>query len=101
MYSTHYERKFVIAERFNRTFKNKTYKCMTSISKNVYIYNLTDIVTKYNNTNHSTTKIKSADVKSGTYIDFNKENNKKDAKFEIAEYQNIKTFWQRVTFFVI
>ena len=33
MYSTHNEEKFVIAERFIKTLKNKIYKCMTSISK--------------------------------------------------------------------
>ena len=33
IYSTHNERKSVIAERFIRTLKNKIYKCMTSISK--------------------------------------------------------------------
>ena len=37
MHSTHSEGKSIIAERFIRTLKNKSYKCMTSISKNVYI----------------------------------------------------------------
>ena len=37
MYSTHNEGKLVVAERFIRTLKNKVYKYMTSISKNVYI----------------------------------------------------------------
>ena len=44
MYSTHKEGKSVIAERFIRTVKNKIYKYMTSISKNVYIDKLDDIV---------------------------------------------------------
>ena len=35
MYLTHNEVKSVIAERFIRTLKNKTYQYMTSISKNV------------------------------------------------------------------
>ena len=42
MYSTHNEGKFLIAERFIRTLKNKIYKHMTSISKNVYIDKLDD-----------------------------------------------------------
>ena len=42
MYSTHNEGKSVVAERFIRTFKNKTYKYMTSISENVYIDKLDD-----------------------------------------------------------
>ena len=42
---------------------------------------LTNIINKYNNTYHSTIKMKPADVKSSTYIDFNKENNREDPKF--------------------
>ena len=52
MYSTNNEGKSVIAERFIRTLKNKIYKYMTSISKNVYIDKLDDIVKEYNNTYH-------------------------------------------------
>ena len=48
---------------------------MTSISKSVYIDKLRGIINKYNNTYHSTIKMKPLDVKSNTYIDFNKENN--------------------------
>ena len=43
MYSILNERKSVLAERFSRTLKNKIYKYMTSISKNVYIDKLDDI----------------------------------------------------------
>ena len=46
MYSTHNEEKSVVAERFIRTFKNKIYKYMTSISRDVYINKLDDIVNK-------------------------------------------------------
>ena len=49
MYSTHNEGKSVVAERFIRTLKNKIYKYMTSIPKNVYIGKLDDTVNKYNN----------------------------------------------------
>ena len=72
MYSIHNEGKSVIAERFIRTIKNKIYKYMTSISKNVYIDKLDDIVNKYNNTYHSTIKMKPVDVKPSTYIDSNR-----------------------------
>ena len=58
MYSTHNEVKSAIAERFIRTLKNKDYKCMTSVSKNVYVDKLDDIVNKYDNTNHSAIKMK-------------------------------------------
>ena len=50
MYSTYNEGKSVVAERFIRTLKNKIYKHMTAISKNVYFDVLNDIVDKYNNT---------------------------------------------------
>ena len=45
---------------------------MTSISKNVFIDKLDDIVNRYNNTYHGTTKIKSVDVKANTCFDFKK-----------------------------
>ena len=73
MYSIHNEGKSVVAERFIRTLKNKIYKYMTSISKNVYIDKLDDIVNKYKNTYHRTIKIKHVDVKPSTYIDSSKE----------------------------
>ena len=46
---------------------------MTSVSKNVYIDKLDDIVNKHSNKNHSTIKMKLVDVKSSTYIDSSKE----------------------------
>ena len=69
MYSTHNEGKLVIAERFIRTLKDKIYKYIASISKNIYIDKLDDIVDKYNNTYHNIIKMKPIDVKSSTYID--------------------------------
>ena len=47
MYSAHNEGKFVIAERFIRTLRNKIYKYMSSVSKNLYIDKLDDMVDKY------------------------------------------------------
>ena len=82
MYSSHNEGKFVVAGRFIRTLKNKIYKYMTSVSKNVYIDKLNYIVNKYNNTYHGTVKMKPADVNSNTYIDSGKEINEKDPKFK-------------------
>ena len=37
MYSVYNEGRSMVAERFIRTLKNKIYKCMTSITKNVCI----------------------------------------------------------------
>ena len=59
MYSTYNEGKSPVAERFIRTLKNKIYKHMKAISKNVYFHVLNDIVYKYNNTCHKTIKMKS------------------------------------------
>ena len=59
---------------------------MASASQNLYIDKLADIVNKYNNSYHSTIKIKSVDVKLSTYIDFKKENNKKDPKFKVGDH---------------
>ena len=47
LYSIHNEGKSVVAERFIKTLKNKIYKYMTWISKNVYIDKLDDIVNKW------------------------------------------------------
>ena len=66
MYSTHNEGKSVVAERFIRTLKSKIYKYMTSISKNVCIDKLDDIMDEYNNTYHTTIKMRPIDVKDNT-----------------------------------
>ena len=55
----------------------------------MYIDKLDDIVHKYNYTYHSTIKMKPADVKSSTYIDFDKNNNKVDPKFEVSDQVRI------------
>ena len=62
MHSIHNEGKSVVAERFIRTLNSKSYKYMTSISKNVYIDKLDDIVGEYNNAYHRTIKMKPVDV---------------------------------------
>ena len=67
MYLMHNEGKSFIAERFIRTLKNKTYKYLTSISKNLHIDKLDDVVNKYSNAYHNTIKIKPVDGKSNTY----------------------------------
>ena len=66
MYSTYNEGKSVVRERFIRTLKNKLYKHMTATGKNVYYDVLDDVVNEYNNTKHSTIKIKPIDVKNDT-----------------------------------
>ena len=92
MYSTYKEGKSIVAEKFIRTLKNKNYKYMTSVSKNVYIDKLDDIVNKYNDTYHSKIKMKPAEIKPSIYIDFNKESNKEGPKFEIGDHARISKY---------
>ena len=92
MYSTHNEGKSVVAERFIRRLKSKIYKYMTSISKNVYINKLDDIVDEYNNTYHTTIKMKPIDVKDNTYINISKEINNKDPKFKVGDRVRISKY---------
>ena len=66
IYSNYNEGKSIVAEKINRILKNKIYKYMTLISKIMYIDKLDDLVNKYNNTNHSTIKMKYFDVRSST-----------------------------------
>ena len=65
---------------------------MTTISKNVYIDKLDDIVDEYNDTYHKTTKMKPIDVKDNTYIDFEKEVNNKDPKFKVGDFVRISKY---------
>ena len=97
MYSIHKERKSVVAERFIRTLKTKNYKYMTSVSKNVYIDKLDDMVNEYNNTYHRTIKMKPVDVKDNTYIDSmelhsTELHSNKDPKFKVGDHVRIPKY---------
>ena len=61
---------------------------MASISKNLYIDKLDNMVNKYNNTYHSTIKMKPVDGKLKLYG--------KLRLFITLEYQNMKTFLKKV-----
>ena len=101
MYSTYNEGKSVVAERFIRTLKYKLYKHMTATSKNVYYDVLGNVINKYNNTKHSTIKVKPIDVGDDTkkssaiarnkrvYID---EHNEKDSRFKVGDRVRISKF---------
>ena len=92
MYSTYNKGKSVVAEKFIRTFKNKLYKHMTATGKNVYYGVLDDVVNKYNNTKHSTIKMKPIDVGDNNkrvYID---EHNEKDSRFKVGDTVRISKF---------
>ena len=89
------EAKSVVAETFIRTLKNKIYKHVTTVSKNVYIIKLGEMVRKYNKTYHRTINMKPIDVKSDTCIFYDVYHNDKDPKLRVIimlEYQNQSIF---------
>ena len=92
MYSIHNQGKSVVAEIFIRTLKTKIFKYMNSISKNVYIDKLDDIVNQYNNAHHRTIKMKPVDVKDNTFIDFKIEVNDKDSKYKVGDHARISKY---------
>ena len=92
MYSTYNQGKSVVAERFIRTLKNKNYKYMTSISENLYIDKLYDIVNEYNNAYHEAIKMKPVDVKSGNYVEYNVNFNDKYPKFQVGDHVRISKY---------
>ena len=59
---------------------------MSSVSKNVYIDKLDDMVSEYNNTYHRAIKMKPTGVKDNTYVDSKKEVNDKDPKFKVGDH---------------
>ena len=65
---------------------------MTSISKDVYFDKLDDIVNKYNNTYHTTIKMKPIDVKDNTSINTDKEINNKDPKIKVGGHVRISKY---------
>ena len=98
IYSTDNEGKSLVAKRFIRTLKNKIYKHMTSISENIYIDKLDDMVNKYNNAYPSTIRMKLFDVKSNTYIDSSKKIMMKILNLKLMillEHQNIKNIFAK------
>ena len=89
MYSTYNEGKSAVADRFIKTLKNKIYKHVTSISRNVYYNVLNDIVKTYNNAYHSSIKMKPINVENDSFAEYNEESNEKDPKFKIGDHVRI------------
>ena len=92
MYSAYNEGKFAVAERFIRTLKNKIFKHMTAVSRNVYFDVLDDIVDKYNDTGHRTIKMKPIDVASDSYAEYNEDSNVTKPKFIVGLYVRISKY---------
>ena len=68
MYSKHNEGESAVVEELITKLKSKIYKYIISISKNMYIGKLDNIVNEYNNAHHRTTKMKPVDVRDNTYF---------------------------------
>ena len=92
MYSTYNEVKSAVAERFIKTLKNKIYKHMTAICKNVYFNVLDSVVKKYNNTVHSSIKTNPKDVTDSVFAEYNEESSKKDPKFKVGDNVRISKY---------
>ena len=65
---------------------------MATIGKNVYFDVLDDIVKNYNNSFHSSIKMKPKDVKDGSFIENNEEKNKKDPQFKVGDHVRISKY---------
>ena len=92
MYSTHDEGKSVVAERFIKISKNEIHKYITSISKNMYIDKLNDIVNKYNNIYHTTIKKNPSVLNQAYILTLNKENNKEGSKLKVGDIVRISKY---------
>ena len=89
MYSTYNEGKYVVAEKFIRTLKNKIFKHMTTVLKNIYFNVVDDIVNKYNNTVHRSIKMKPIDFTSDSYAEYNEDSDEKDPEFKVGDHVRI------------
>ena len=92
MYSTFKEGKSVVAERFIKTLKNKIYKHMSYIGKNIYLDFLHDTVDEYNNSFLSSIKMKPKNVKDDSFTEYFEESNKKDPKFKRSDHVRISKY---------
>ena len=92
MYSIYNEGKSVVAERLIRVLKNKLFKHMTAVSKNIYCDALDRIVNKYNNTVHRTIKMKLIDVTSDPYAEYNEDSNETKPKFKVGDLARISKY---------
>ena len=92
MYSTYNEGKSVFAERFIRMLKNKIFKHMAAVSKNVYVDVLDYMFDKDSNTVHRTIKLKPIDVTSDSYAEYDEDSNEKELKFKVGDHVRISKY---------
>ena len=92
MHSSNNEINSVVAEKFIRTLKSKIFKYMKAVSKNVSFDVLDDGVNKYSSTVHRTIKMKSIEVTSDSYAEYNEDSNEKDPKFKVGDCARISKY---------
>ena len=92
MYSTYSGGICAFAGGFIRTLKNKIFKHIKAVSKNVYFDVLDDIVNKYNNTVHRTIKIKPIDVTFDSYAEYDEDSNLTMPKFKVGDHARISKY---------
>ena len=92
IYSTCNKGKSVVAERFIRTLKNKIFKHLIGVSKHDYFDVLDDILDKYNNTVQRTIKVKSINVTSDSYAEYNEDSNVTKPKFKVGDHVRISKY---------
>ena len=68
IYSTHNDEKSAVTGKFTRTLKSTICKYTSSLSKNVHIDRLDEIMNECNSKCHRTIKMKPTDVDDNTYI---------------------------------
>ena len=82
----------VVAERFNKTLENKTFRYMTAILKDKYINMLNNIVDKYSNTYRKTIKVKFIDVRSSAHINYDILNGVKNPNFKVFDHVSVSKY---------
>ena len=99
MYSIYNKEKSVVAKRFISTLKNKIFKHMAAISKNVYFDLLDDIANKYNNAVHRPIKLKPTDVTFDSYGEYNEYFNKTEPTFKVGNRVRISEYIKKQKYF--
>ena len=92
MYPTYNAGNSVVAERFIKTLKNKIFRHMTPVSRNIYFDAWDGIVDNYNNKFHRTIAMKLMHVKSDSNAECNNDSNEKNLKFKVNDHLRMSKY---------